>query len=163
MFNKIIAGLLSLLFWLFPFLQPKPQNLNPETVAANLMRAVETRAVDLFTDQLCLNIKQNANELPEKITELFDTIEGDFIDYTWQTRGGYWESQRNGKALSQVYLDIELTTTEKTYLIISALEFHNTFQPAERGIRAFWLHDGPDSPTILFRMEATDGIMAWHE
>jgi len=171
MFAKIWAGIIAFLLWLFPFLsflfpgtQPPPiQPLKPETVASNLMRAIEENDIDLFEEQLCLNIKVNVDDLPGKITELFDTIDGEVIELTWERLGGYEANRGGGKSLKQIMLHIYLTTTTENYILSGTLEFYNSFQPEEMGMRSilFGKYEPPYTPAVDIR--ATNGVGSWHE
>jgi len=161
MFSRIIAAILAFFIWLFPSLQ-KPQPLNAETVANNLMWAVETKDINLFEKQLCLNIKQNVEDLPSKITGLFDAIDGDLVGFTWRTMGGYFERDGSGKSISQNILIIDFTTSAGSYRIMGTLEYHNSFKPEEMGIRAITLFDPPTATTGVVDIRATEGVGDWH-
>jgi len=162
MFQKIIAAIIAFFVWLFPCLQ-KTQPLDAKTVASNLMLAIETEDVELFKKQLCRNIKQNVDDLPGKITELFDAIDGDLVDFTWETMGGSFESDGRGKSTSRVILNIEFTTTTGSYLLMGGLEYHNTYQPEEMGMRSILLFDDLASTTPIIQIRTGNAENGWQD
>jgi hypothetical protein len=146
--------------WMKP-ITPQIQPLVPETVAHNLMRAVETRDVGLFEAQLCLNIKQNVADLPGKIGELLDSIDGEFVDYTWKKSGDYYERRNDGRSISHTILQIDFTTTVGSYRLLGGLEYHNNFKPEEMGMRSILLFDPPTATTPMAEIRATEET--WHD
>jgi len=161
-----IQGILRWLFfgwiWMKP-ITPLVQPLNPESVASNLIRAIETTDLGLFEEQLCLNIKQTVDGLPGKITELFDAIDGELVDYSWRTMGGYEGSRSNGKSIKQKILIIDFTATAGDYTMMGNLEYYNSFQPAEMGMRSVVLFDESSSTTPIAQIRTTEGENGWHE
>jgi len=175
MFAKIWAGIIAFLLWLFPFLsflfpgtQPPIQPLKPETVASNLMQAIETRDVDLFEEQLCLNLKVNllkegTEELSDKITELLDAIDGELADFTWRLQGDSYERDSNGRFVKQKILVIDFTTTEGSYRLMGNFEYHNNFKTEEMGMRSIVLFSPPTSITAIAQIRATHGEDGMHD
>ena len=162
MFAKVLACLMTFLVWLFPFLKPQINSLSAEIVAKNLMQAIATKDTDLFTDQLCHNIKQTVEDLPGKINELFDAIDGELVDFTWTTMGGYLERRNNGRIIQQNILTIDFTTTEGSYRLSGTLEFYNSFQPKEMGMRQITLRDDPTALEWVVQIRA-EIVGGWHE
>ena len=148
--------------WMKP-ITPPIQPLNPETVANNLMRAIETKDIDLFTEQLCLNIMQNVTDFPVQISMIFDVLDEEIIEVKWKKAGGYQESRGGGKSLKQTILHIDYTTSMGKYRLGGVLEYYNSFQPEEMGIRAILLteYDPPYVPFVDLR--ATNGVGEWHD
>ena len=164
----------SILRWLcFGWIWMKPitsqiQPLDAETVASNLMRAVETRDIDLFEEQLCLNLKVNllkegTEELSDKIIELFDAIDDDLVDYTWRLEGDSFERDSNGRFVRQKVLVIDFTTSTGSYRLLGNFEYHNNFKPEEMGIRSIGLFTPPTSITPIAQIRATHGENGMHD
>jgi len=167
MFTKIIACILSFLLWVFPWLQTT-QSLSAGTVANNLMRAIETRDVDLFEEQLCLNLKVNllkegTEDLSDKIAELFGAIDGELAGFTWETMGGHHSSDGRGKTVRQQILYIDFSTDTGDYRLAGNFEYYNNFNPKEMGMRSILLFSPPTSATPIAEIRATHGENGMHD
>lgn len=164
---KFLISLLAFLLMLFPHstsLLSISQQItnNPNVVAPKMVNAIETRDIAALEALMCLNIKQNVKNLPAKIGELIDSIDGDIIDTSWKDSGGsYEENRENGKTILQVGMEIFITTTTGTYVVGVWWEGINTFQPEETGIRNIALLN-PDGNKLI-GIRATEGVGSWHE
>jgi hypothetical protein len=169
MFSTIISWLLSTLLFLFPFLsglfpgQQTWQPLDNEAVAITVISAVKTRDVAALEDLMCLNIKQNTSDLTNEIEKLLDAIDGEQIEFSWLKRGGYQESNGKGKNISQNYLRIDIITSTEHYFLLIVLETYNSFAPKEMGIRSITLMTETDWNKVLYAIQATNGIIGWHD
>ena len=166
--TKFIISLLAFLLFLFPhstsLLSISQQITNNSNVAApKIINAIGTGDVAALEALMCLNIKQNVKNLPEKIGELFDAIDGDITEVKWDDGGGSYEGNReNGKTILQVGMDIFITTTSGTYVVGVWWEGINTFQPEETGIRNIGLSQTNPLKSLAI-IRATEGVSSWHE
>ena len=164
---KFLISLLAFLLMLFPHstsLLSISQQItnNPNVVAPKMVNAIETRDVAALEEFMCLNIKHNVGNLPEKIGELIDSIDGNIIETTWKhSGGGYSETRDNGKVINQSGVEILITTSAGTYVAGVWWETINTFQPEETGIRNITLLD-PDGNKLI-GIRATEGVGSWHD
>jgi hypothetical protein len=127
------------------------------------MCAIETRNIPLFEDQLCRNIRNNTENLSERITELFNAINGEILEFSWTTVGAYSGNHSNGKSIRQIGVNIRFKTeTVENYVLVLTLETYNSFQPTEMGIRAASLAIS-GSGIALADIRATNGVGEWHE
>lgn len=170
--RNFIVGLMAFILTLFPGCTPVrsayQQITNNTNVAAPIIiDAIKERDIDALETIMCNNIKENVEDLPEKIGELIDAIDGEIIESSWEDRGGsYQASDGEGKIIVQAGLDIYFTTTEGTYVVAVWWETVNTFKPEETGIRNIALCD-PDlaftDNYVLAKISATEGISEWHD
>jgi len=162
MFSRILAAILAFFALLFPGLQ-KTKPLDNEVVANTVISALKTNDIVALEALMCLNIKQNVPDLPGEIRKLLDAIEGDKIEYSWKKMGGYSESNGKGKSISQNYLDVHIITSTEYYVLTMVLETYNSFEPREMGIRSIDLFIKSNPSNVLYTIEATNGIMGWHD
>ena len=129
---------------------------NSNTVEPVILAAIKTRDADALEAMMCLNIKQNVDDLPGKIREFLDGIEGTIISVERRGGGGaYSESRGNGKRITQIGMDFTIKTTTKTYLFIGVWEVANSFAPKEVGFRSINLKD------LALITEGYVGIIIW--
>lgn len=166
-FSKIIAFIMTVLMALFPnaFLVQRQQRDNsPEIWGPKIIEAIQEDDVEALENMMCLNIRQNVENLPEQIQYLYDCIEGEIITIEWDYGGdSYSESQQDGKAIAQVGIDIQITTTADQYFIGITWETVNNFQPEETKIRNIGLVKNYWPYDRLCLIQATDGLSCWHE
>lgn len=166
--TKFLISLLAFLLFLFPhstsLLSINQQLTNSTNVAApKIMNAIETGDVAALEALMCLNIKQNVKNLPEKINELLDAIDGEIIEASWVHSGGSYSGNReNGKTINQSGVDVLITTTTGTYVVGVWWETINTFQPEETGIRSIGLAQTNPLKTLAI-LRATEGVESWHD
>jgi len=166
--KNFIISLLAFLLMLFPhstsLLSISLQITNNTNVAApKIINAIETSDVAALEALMCLNIKQNIDDLPVKIGELFDAIDGDIIEISWKERGGsYEENRENGKTILQIGMEFLITTTTGTYVICVWWEVINTFQPEETGIRSIGLSQTNPLKSLAI-ISAIEGVGSWHD
>ncbi|MDR2687426.1 MAG: DUF5104 domain-containing protein, partial [Oscillospiraceae bacterium] len=84
---------------------------------------------------MCQSIRESEDDLPGRIGELIDAIDGKITEYTW-SRGAGYEGRRNGRELVQDDSGIEFETTGGVYGLGITWEVANNFAPEETGIRA---------------------------
>lgn len=167
-FAKIISSVIAFLFMLFPnngALQYSHLQITNHTniAAPKIIVAVKARDIDALEAMMCLNIKQNVENLPEKIGEMLDLIKGDIIESSWESGGGsYDERHKDGKAIIQSGIDIYLTTTEGNFYLGICWETANSFAMEEVGIRSIGLAQTNPLKTLAI-LRATEGVESWHD
>ena len=175
MLTRIISALLSLLLSIFPFFQ-RTKPLDNETVANIVISAVQNRddeSLKALEDIMCLNIKQNTDDLPAEIIEFVNCIEGDVTEISWERVGAYSESDGNGKYIQQNGQSFIFSTTGGQYGITLQLETYNSFSPEEMGIRSISIFtctytltpNGIENYSYgshLYKIRATEGVQEWH-
>ncbi|MEI6578839.1 MAG: DUF5104 domain-containing protein [Eubacteriales bacterium] len=165
LYSKFYIGLMAFLLMLFPNSGSLQFNYLVQTnstdiAAPKIISAIKEKDVDALEALMCQNIKENVNNLPEEISKLMDSIDGEIINSSWKNTGNYNENRGNGKAILQVNLDIYLTTSTSTYYLGIMWETANSFAKEEAGIRGIGLMvDG----RILAKINATEGIGEWHD
>jgi len=159
MLSRIIAAIVAFFVCLFPFLQ-KPTFIGWEATANNLMSAVKENDIDALEAMMCKNIKDNVPDLPDEISNMLDAIDGEIVDFTWRTMGGYNANHGGGKSLSQKHLIINFTTSNGSYRFGMVWEYYNSFQPEEQGIRNIGLSQDGNTLALI---KATNGVGEWHE
>jgi len=167
MFNTIIIWILTFLLWLFPNwsnnqLQHLIRTNNTAIAAPKIISAIENKDVPALEALMCKNIKDNVENLPGKIGELVNAIEGEITNSTWKTRGSYQETGAGGRRIVQSGIDIYLTTSTENYLLLVMWETANNFAIEEVGIRGITLVIPNDGPTLA-DIKATEGIGEWHD
>ena len=89
MILRFLYGFLAIILSLFSCQQKQQTPLiDWENTVNNLITAIETRDIDALESMMCRNIKQNVEDLPVKIGELIDAIDGKITDFNWETFGG---------------------------------------------------------------------------
>lgn len=165
---KIIISIMAFLFILFPnngslqynhLIQTNGTNI----VAPKIVEAIKERDIDTLEEMMCLNIKQNTENLPEKIGELLDAIDGEIIEITYKLTGTNYSSSRPEGSMVQDSMKfyIKTSTSEGTYRLSVVWEIANTFAIEETGIRGTGLTD-PDG-YFLTNILATEGVGCWHD
>lgn len=173
MLERIIAFIMSILMTIFPFFGEK-KTVSNEKVAEAVIYAVENKDASAMEAVMCKNIKDNFEDLTGEINKMLSYIEGDIENITWESGGGYSESDGRGNSITQNHQDYEIITTEGVYGISLVVETHNTFSSDELGIRAIAIdtlikNTNPNSSRdyiygeTLYRIFATEGIKEWHE
>jgi hypothetical protein len=164
--NKIVIGIIAFLLTLFPsdrnlqYLELQRTN-NTNIAAPKIANAFIEKDVDALEAMMCLNIKENTEDLQDKISEMMDAVDGEITDYTWKTMGSYSETQKDRRQMLQVVLDIYLTTDAGTYRLDIMWETANNFAIEEVGIRNIAITD--PNGNLLFRITAIEGIGEWHD
>ncbi len=167
--KSFIIGLLAFLLTFFPNCNPLYyeylQLTNHTDVAApKIIEAVKERDIDALEAMMCLNIKQNTENLPEKIGELLDSIDGSIIEITYKPSGySYIGNEQDGRSLIQagMVFNIKTSTSDGTYDLGCIWETANNFEPKETGIRTMGLLD--PNGFVLAKISATEGIGEMHD
>lgn len=168
-FAKIISSVIAFLFMLFPnngALQYSHLQITNHTniAAPKIIEAVKARDIDALEAMMCLNIKQNTENLPEKIGELLDSIDGEIIEITRDnSSGSYIGNEQDGRSMIQAGMGfyIRASTSVNMYYLGIMWETANNFAPKETGIRNIGLLD--PGGYLLARIYATEGIGEWHD
>ena len=173
MLERIIAFIMSILMTIFPLFGEK-KTISNEEVAEAVIYAVENKDAFAMEAVMCKNIKDNFDNLTVEINKMLSYIEGDIESITWETGGGYSESDGRGNSITQNHQDYEIITTEGVYGISIVVETYNSFSSDELGIRAIALDSliKNTNPNIsreyvygetLYKIFATEGIKEWHD
>ena len=138
-----------------------------------IVEAVKNKDVAALKELMCANIKKNVPNLDAKILEMYNLIEGDYISSEWDEYGVNSSSHsmsREAGTIVQEAFNMKLLTTAKYYHIAAVWETINNIQPEETRIRAIYLEyylpkdeNGITKTVRIYAIEATDGLMAWHE
>jgi len=170
MLKKMIAGILAFLLTLFPSCaelqhQNQRQSFNWKTTANAIVDAINDRDIDALEEMMCLNIKENVEDLPDKIEELIDSIDGKIVRFKWHSAGGDSESRSDGKKIIQIDRSIDFKTDGGKYDIGVVWEISNNFSPNEIGIRMITLreYDEYDHPYGVVQIRAIEGVGSWHD
>ena len=164
--SKIVIGFVAFLLTLFPsdrnlqYLELIRTN-SSDIAASKIANAFIEKDVDAMEAIMCLNIKENTEDLRDKISEMLDAVDGEITDYTWKIMGSYSETQKDRRQMVQVGFDLYLTTSTGNYKLLIEWETANNFAIEEVGIRAIALLI-PDGP-VLADIRATEGISEWHD
>ena len=173
MLERIIAFIMSILMTIFPFFEEK-KIVSNEEVSEAVIYAVENKDASAMEAVMCKNIKDNYDDLTGEINTMLSYIEGDIESISWETGGGYSESDGRGNSITQNHQDFEIITTECVYGISVVVETYNSFSSDELGIRAIALDSliKNTNPNIsreyvygetLYKIFATEGIKEWHD
>lgn len=166
--TKIIISIVSILLIFFPnnkaLISYNQQiTYNSAIGAERIIEAFKNEDVDALEELMCNNIKDNVNNLPDKIQELFDAIDGEIIEATYESRGGSYSGSNPKKgSITQSGVSIYITTSVGRYDIGFWWETVNTYKPEETGIRSIAIIV-PDTLELLGKISATDGIGNWHD
>ncbi len=167
--KNFIIGLLAFLLTFFPNCNPLYyeylQLTNHTNIAApKIIEAVKERDVDALEAMMCLNIKQNTENLHARIGELLDAIDGEIIEITYKPSGfSYIGNEQDGRSLIQsgMVFNIKTSTSAGTYCLYVMWETANNFEPKETGIRSIGLQD--PGGYSLASINATEGIGEMHD
>ena len=167
-FARIISSVIAFLFMLFPnngnlqysYLQ---QTNSPEIAESKIIEAVTEKDIDALEAMMCLNIKQNTENLHVKIGELLDAIDGEITEITGKPGISYYERREDGRTINQdgIWIYIKTSTSTDTFFLSVIWESANTFSIEETGIRGIALQD-PDGYSLV-RINATEGVGEWHD
>jgi len=170
MLAKAILSILTFLLMLFPNctrlqVEYRQRIVNRDLTEANIVRIINAHDVDALETLMCGNIKQNVQDLRDKIGEFFNAFDSEISAFTLGSKGTYSANHGNGKSLHQVVTQINFDTPSGSYGIVYMWETYNSFQPNEMGIRSITLAEvvPPSTVTILYDISATNGIGEWHE
>ncbi len=138
-----------------------------------IVEAVKNKDVATIHDLMCANIKKNVPNLDEKILEMYNLIEGDYISSEWDEHGRNSASKSMSRKAGKIVQDefnMKLLTTVKRYHVYAVWETINNVKPEETHIRAIYLQyylptdeNGITKREQIYAIEATDGLMAWHD
>ncbi len=138
-----------------------------------IVEAVKNKDVATIHDLMCANIKKNVPNLDEKILEMYNLIEGDYISSEWDEHGRNSASKSMSREAGKIVQDefnMKLLTTVKRYHVYAVWETINNVKPEETHIRAIYLQyylptdeNGITKREQIYAIEATDGLMAWHD
>ena len=138
-----------------------------------IVEAVKNKDVATLKSLMCANIKKNVPDLDAKIQEMYSLIEGDYISSEWDEHGRNSASKSMSREAGKIVQDefnMKLLTTVKHYHVYAVWETINNVKPEETHIRAIYLQyylptdeNGITKREQIYAIEATDGLMAWHD
>ena len=111
-------------------------SFNMNSSADKVMSAIKKRDIETLESMMCLSIKENEDDLSNRIGNLIDTIDGEILEYTWSQGGSHGESSHDGKILDRQDFSIRVESTEGVYILQITWEIANNFAPEETGICA---------------------------
>ncbi len=135
-----------------------------DIAAPKIIDAMKKKDIDTLEGMMCLNIKQNTENLHVKIGELIESIDGEIIEITREiSNGSYIGKQQDGRSLIQAGMGFHIRTSTSvgTYYLGVMWETANNFESKETGIRNIGLLD--PNGYLLSRIYATEGIGEWHD
>ena len=173
MLTRIFSFIMSIIMAIFPFFGEK-KTVNNEEIAEAVIYAVENKDASAMEAVMCKNIKDNFDNLTGEINKMLSYIEGDIESISWETGGGYSESDGRGNSITQNHQDFEIITTECAYGISVVVETYNSFSSDELGIRAIGLYTLIKNTNLnssqeyvygetLYKIFATEGVKDWHD
>lgn len=169
---KIISILLPILLTLFPnntsFISIDQQINNHSGIGASkIIAAFEEKDVSALEELMCYNIKQNTEDLPGKINEMYSCVDGDIVELIEEESGSSFSANHgDGKQILQTSINIKIISTKKEYNVGVIWETINTIQTEETGIRSIVLLEKSTTDNNynkLYEIKATEGVSGWHE
>ena len=169
---KIVTVLLPFLLVLFPnnpslICIDQTLHNNSNVAVSKIIAAFEEKNVEALEELMCYNIKQNTEDLPDKIKEMYSYVEGDIIEFIKEDFGSSFSANHgDGKQISQSGIAVTIKTTENEYSVGAIWEAVNTFKPEETGIRSITLQEklaNDNKYKKLYQIRATEGVSGWHE
>ena len=139
------------------------QTNNTNIAVPKIIEAITARDIDALEAMMCLNIRQNVDNLSEKIGDMIGSIDREIIETTRKkgTDISYSERREDGRSMVQSGFTIFFTTTTGTFRVGGIWETANNFAPEELGIRHIAVTN-PDGIVLLI-IEATEGVEEWHD
>ncbi len=167
--SKIIVSIVAILLIFFPnnksLISYNQQiTYNSAIGAERIIEAFKNEDVAALEELMCKNIKENTENLSDKIQSMFDIVNGEITETSYE-HAGYSFSQSNpGKGeINQSVVRITIKTTVQEYCLFVNWETINTYQPNENGIRRITVNVGDNYAELLCEISATNGICEWHE
>lgn len=167
--SKIIVSIVAILLIFFPNNKSlislnQQYTYNSSVGAERIIEALKNEDVDALEELMCQNIKDNVENLPDKIQGLFDVVDGEIIETSYEHEGySFAESNPEKGTINQSIVKITLITTLQEYCIFVNWETVNTYQPNENGIRRISVNANENYSEILYEISATNGICEWHD
>lgn len=166
--SSIILTIVTFLLTIFPssqsllsYYQENVNNSNNEYEM--IVSAFQKESVSELQALMCQNIKDNVDNLPEEIQKLYDAIEGENAEFSRRSIGGGDCHVTTDKGtISQIGIDIVVTTTTNKYVIGIWWESVNTVNPEEMGIRSIAISK-LDPLESIHGIKATGNLSGWHD
>ena len=172
-FGAFLAFILAILMTLFPtekhlmVIRQGAEN-SSGVYAPVIVDAIESKDVAALKSLMCANIKNNVPNLDQEIQNFYECIEGDITNISYDLSGDTSMSRAKGQ-IHQSSIQIHVYTTVKHYLIVVLWEDINNMKPEETKIRSIRISEWIDNvdktmtATIIYRIQATEGVGEWHE
>jgi hypothetical protein len=138
-----------------------------------IVEAVKNKDVATIRDLMCANIKKNIPNLDREIQNFYDLMEGNYVSERWREdyylEGDNISLSREKGQINQSNFNFWITTTIDEYHIRVTWETVNNMKPEETKIRAINLfimepdETGVSKAKCLYKIAATEGVMAWHD
>ena len=176
--GTFIAAILIFLSTIFPnnkglMVYRQGQDNSLKIYGPVIVEAVKNKDVETLKGLMCANIKRNVQDLDGKIHEMYDLIEGDYISSEWDehlNNSASMSESREAGTINQNAFNMKILTTAKHYHISAVWETINNMKPEETKIRAIYLgyylptdENGITRTVRIYEIEATDGLMKWHD
>ena len=161
--EKIISFFMSILMALFPnvFLQVKQERDNDFNLwAPKIIEAIKEEDVEALESMMCLNIRQNVENLHEEIQNFYDCIEGEIID-AYGEKDLSWVHDDGTHSMQYGY-SIYLTTDKHEYEIGGVWELYNTINPEETKIRVITLVLCDEPSYAVYSISDVEDELGWH-
>jgi len=150
MFDRIITGLLAFFLFILPgwlglidldYLHLQRTN-NTNIAAPKIIRAIEAQDIAALEALMSQTLRDDFEDLSDRIGEMMDAIEGEIISSRWEQRGGSSNISRgDGRRIIQAGVCLYFTTSAGSYDVMIWWETANNFAPEELGIRNIGLGD----------------------
>ncbi len=106
--------------------------------APKIAAAFSEKDVDALEGMLCDDIKEETENLPEIIQEMFDKVDGEFTEVTWKIPETPFYGDMH--TFSASIVNLYLTADGQTYRIEMLWAAACTYAPEETKIRAIVIH-----------------------
>ena len=165
--SNIIAKLMVLIYiipaTLFPdiFVLQHQQIYNVGTrYMPEIVEAVKDEDTDTLENLMCKNIKENVANVSGGIQNMYDLIENEVVDITWEElpAGRSFYIHDNKHQITIQVFEIYITTQSEKYKIMVDWEYINTYDPDELGIRRLQLFKVKEDGHVerLYTLKGTD-------
>ena len=116
MFNKIVVGILAFLLWIFPNdlglrAMYQQRSFNMDNSICGVVEAINKSDANALEAMMCLNIKQNVEDLQGEIDKILDAIDEVIDSYSW-TKGYSRDSKADGERLYYQSVDISFRLSD---------------------------------------------------
>lgn len=139
--SSIILSIVSFLLLLFPnstmlIYEYQLRTFDTEATVVDMMNAVEKKDIQALEDMMCKNIKENVDNLSDKIGELINTIPEEIESWELLTSPHVSSNTSNGgEHLAEHGRTIYIKTANGEYEMCFVWQTINTYDADERGIR----------------------------
>jgi hypothetical protein len=158
--NKIRLIVLTFLLTIFPscgiLLGPYQSLTYPgqTVITDNVITAINAGDIDALEAMMSENNKKNIEDLPGKIGEFIDAIDGEIIEYSYAGGGYEKDISDYGERYSLRSWDVDVITDTESYRIIITWIAVNSNAPEKVGMSGISILDSEDN--FLFSVYAPE-------